>query len=143
METKAKVLFVLFLLITPFQNIFNQNRYLDTTSFFSKYDSFHLKISLNNKTLVGHNMSLAQKLQTLELSNENSLFNSQSYSDFYQNICGINLSQKDEIDNNLIVALQKTLPKEDETITAIRKYLGISKNAFAIILALIHLVKYN
>jgi DNA-binding transcriptional regulator YiaG len=98
---------------------------------------------LNNKTLVEHNISLAQKLQTLELSNENSLFNSQSYSDFYQNICGINLSQKDEIDNNLIVALQKTLPKEDETITAIRKYLGISKNVFAIILALIHLVKYN
>jgi hypothetical protein len=142
MRTKAKVLFVLLFLISPFQNIYNQNRDSDTTIYFQRPDSTHLKISFNDKNSIRFNFSLALKLKELGLSKVNG-FNSQSYSDFYQNTYGIALAQKDDIDKNLIAALQKTLPpREDETITAIRKYLGISQDIFVVILALIHLAKY-
>jgi hypothetical protein len=142
MQTKAKILLVLFFLISPFQNIYNQQRNLDTTKFFQRFDSTHLKILLNEKNSIRNNFSLSLKLKVLELNNEITLFYSQRYSDIYKKIYGVDLSPKGDIDKNLIVALQRTLQKEDETISAIRKYLGISQDIFAVILALVHLATY-
>ena len=82
-------------------------------------------------------------MSNLGLTNEKINFNSESYDDFYQNIYGISPQQKYEIDIKLIIALEKTFPKEDAAIVAMRKYLGISQELFAILLAIIHLAKYN
>ncbi len=51
---------------------------------------------------------------------------------------------KDEaIKNDLIRYIQNSAPqKEAEEIRAIRKYLGISRDIFAVILAIIHIITY-
>ncbi len=49
-----------------------------------------------------------------------------------------------KINSNIQLALLNIRPKsEDKVITSIRKYLGVSKNIFALILALISLSKYH
>ena len=142
-DNKKKYLFLLLLLIIPVDNIYSQNKNLDNKLYYLTPDSINLKFSFNKRDLIGYNLSLATRLANLELINEDINFNSESYDNFYQNIYGINPLQKDEIDKNLIIALEKTFPKEDESIAAMRKYLGVSQKLFAIILALIHLAKYN
>lgn len=140
---KKEYLFLLLLLIISVDNIYSQNKNLDNKLYYLAPDSLNLKFSFNKRDLIGYNLSLATRLANLELINEDINFSSESYDDFYQNIYGINPLQKDEIDKNLIIALEKTFPKEDESIAAMRKYLGVSQKLFAIILALIHLAKYN
>ena len=140
---EKKYLFFLFLLIISTDNICSQNKNLDSKLYYLTPDSLNLKFSFSKKDLIGYNLSLVNKLANLKLINEDINFDSESYADFYQNIYGINPSQKYEIDKYLIIALEKTFPKEDESIAAMRKYLGVSQKLFAIILALIHLAKYN
>lgn len=138
-----KYLFLLLLLILPTDYIYNQNKNLDSNLYYLTPDSLKLNFSFNKIDLNGFNLSLANKLTDLDLIGEDINFNTDSYSNYYKNIYGISPLQKDEIDKNLITALEKTLPKEDEVITAMRKYLGISQDIFAIILALIHIAKYK
>jgi hypothetical protein len=76
------------------------------------------------------------------LIKENEFIDSLSYSEFYKDLYGITPDKKNEIDKNLVIALQNSLHTEDPAIITIRQYLGISKDIFAIILAIIHLAKY-
>ncbi len=49
----------------------------------------------------------------------------------------------EETKNNLIQYIQNSAPqREAEEIRAIRKYLGISRDIFAVILAIIHVITY-
>ncbi len=51
--------------------------------------------------------------------------------------------KEEAMKNNLKNYIQSSAPKrEDEVITAIRKYLGISRDIFAVILAVIHIMTY-
>ena len=134
---------VLVILILPFNIIYSQNKYSDNQLYYQTPDSLNLKFSFYKKILTRQNFSLASSLSKLGLMNEKINFNSESYDDFYQNIYGISPQQKYEIDIKLIIALEKTFPKEDAAIVAMRKYLGISQELFAILLAIIHLAKYN
>jgi len=138
-----KYLLVLVILILTFNIIYSQNKYLDNQLYYQTPDSLNLKFSFYKKILTRQNFSLASSFSNLGSMNEKINFNSESYDDFYQNIYGISPQQKYEIDNKLIIALEKTFPKEDATIAAMRKYLGISQELFAILLAIIHLAKYN
>lgn len=72
--------------------------------------------------------------------------NDLNYSNIY---AGINDSfirkylEEEAIKNNLIRFIQNSAPKkESDELTAIRKYLGISRDIFALILAIIHVVTY-
>ena len=48
------------------------------------------------------------------------------------------------VNSNIHLALKNSIPQsESETLTNIRKYLGISKNIFALILAIISVAKYH
>jgi len=138
-----KYLLVLVILILPFNIIYSQNKYSDNQLYYQTPDSLNLKFSFYKKILTRQNFSLASSLSKLGLMNEKINFNSQSYDHFYQNIYGISPQQKYEIDIKLIIALEKTFPQEDAAIIAMRKYLGISQELFAILLAIIHLAKYN
>ncbi len=138
-----KYLFLLLVLVIPTCSIYSQSTNFDSKLNYLKPDSLNLNFSFSKRELIGLNLTLANRLANLELINEDINFNSESYSDYYKNIYGIDPLQKDEIDKNLLIALEKTLPKEDEAIAEMRKYLGISQKLFAIILALIHLAKYN
>jgi hypothetical protein len=138
-----KYLLVLVFLILPFNIIYSQNKYSDNQLYYQTPDSLNLKFSFYKKILTRQNFSLASSLSKLGLMNEKINFNSESYDDFYQNIYGISPQQKYEIDIKLIIALEKTFPQEDAAIVAMRKYLGISQELFAILLAIIHLAKYN
>ena len=138
-----KYLLVLIILILPFNIIYSQNKYSDNQLYYQTPDSLNLKFSFYKKILTRQKFSLASSLSNLGLTNEKINFNSESYDDFYQNIYGISPQQKYEIDIKLIIALEKTFPKEDAAIVAMRKYLGISQELFAILLAIIHLAKYN
>jgi hypothetical protein len=140
---KKKYLFLLLFLIVPLDYIFSQNKILDKNINFLTTDTLNLNFSFNKIDLIGFNLSLANKLTSLDLINGDFNFNSEAYSNYYKSIYGISPLQKDEIDIILINALEKTLPKEDEAITSMRKYLGISQEIFAIILALIHIAKYK
>lgn len=138
MLTKAKILYFSFLIILPTYNLYSQNRTLDTS--FHKHDSIYSRISLSDKSLLKSNLIL--KLNDLELIRENEFTDSSSYSDFYKDIYGITPDEKNAIDKNLAIAIQNSLHTEDPAIITIRQYLGISKDIFAIILAIIHLAKY-
>ncbi len=140
---QKKYLFLLLLLILPTDYIYSQNKILDSNLYYLTPDSLKLNFSFNKIDLIGFNLSLANKLTNLNLIIGDINFNTEAYSNYYKNIYGISPLQKDEIDIILINALEKTLPKEDEAITAMRKYLGISQEIFAIILALIHIAKYK
>ncbi|MCU0344484.1 MAG: hypothetical protein MUF28_11775 [Ignavibacterium sp.] len=142
-HNKAKFLFLFILLIVPADYVYSQNKNLDRKLYSLPSDSLNHKFSFNKGDLIGFNLSIANKLSSLDLIDGDIYFNSESYSDYYKNIYGINPLQKDKIDKDLITALEKTFPKEDEAIRVMRKYLGISQEIFAIILALIHLAKYN
>ena len=138
-----KYLLVLVILILTFNIIYSQNKYSDNQLYYLTPDSLDLKFSFYKKILTRQNFSLVSSFSNLGLTNEKINFNSESYDDFYQNIYGISPQQKYEIDIKLIIALEKTFPKEDAAILAMRKYLGISQELFAILLAIIHLAKYN
>lgn len=54
----------------------------------------------------------------------------------------LNLMQK-EIKENINWALTNSVKKEDKGVLMLRKYLGIGKDIFAVILAIIHLAAYQ
>jgi hypothetical protein len=138
MLTKAKILCFSFLIIAPIYDLYSQNRIPDIN--FHNPDSIHSKISLSDKSLLKSNLIL--KLNDLELIKGNEFIDSLSYSKFYKDLYGITPDEKNKIDKNLVIALQNSLHTEDPAIITIRQYLGISKDIFAIILAIIHLAKY-
>lgn len=101
------------------------NRFLLNNSHYP--NNIYLKgtICLNNIALSGYN---------LNYTNLNRVIN-----DFFPG----KYPGEEAIKDNLIRFIQNSAPeKEAKEITAIRKYLGISQDIFALILAIIHIVTY-
>ena len=140
MSTKAKYFFIALFQFLPFNNLYCQTTTLDTN--FIKPDSIYSKLMLNEKRSLKSNLLLKLNLDDLGLIiNDQSTIN-QSFSEYYLNNYGITPSEKNKVDMNLIFALQNSLHAESSVIKMIREYLGVSKDIFAIILAIIHLAKY-
>ena len=140
MSTKAKYFSISLLLFFPFNNLYSQNTTIDTN--FIRADSIYTKLLLNEKRSLKSNLLLKLNLDDLDLIlNDHSIIN-QSFSEYYLSNYGITPLEKNKIDMNLIFALQNSLHAESSAIKMIREYLGVSKDIFAIILAIIHLAKY-
>ena len=140
MSTKAKYFSISLLLFFPFNNLYSQNTKLDSN--FIKPDSIYSKLLLNEKRSLKSNLLLKLNLDDLDLIlNDHSIIN-QSFSEYYLSNYGITPLEKNKIDMNLIFALQNSLHAENSGMKMIREYLGVSKDIFAIILAIIHLLKY-
>ncbi len=68
-----------------------------------------------------------------------------AYSSKYIDEYGFTYDYRNKVmEENIAWGLKSiSIRKEDEFISAIRKYLGISKDIFALILAILHLAKYH
>jgi hypothetical protein len=140
MSTKAKYFFISLFLFLPFNNLYSQNTILDTN--FLKSDRIYSKLLLNEKRSLKSNLLLKLNLDDLELIINNHSTINQSFSEYYLNNYGITPLEKNKVDMNLIFVFQNSLHAENSAMKMIREYLGVSKNIFAIILAIIHLAKY-
>ena len=140
MSTKAKYFLMSLFLFLPFNNLYSQNTTIDTN--FIRADSIYTKLLLNEKRSLKSNLLLKLNLDDLDLIiNDHSTIN-QSFSEYYLSNYWITPLEKNKIDMNLIFALQNSLHAENSGMKMIREYLGVSKDIFAIILAIIHLAKY-
>jgi hypothetical protein len=126
----------------PLSNSYCQN-YDSLTNFNTlKLDSLQYFIN-SNKEIFGLHINTNQQ-KYLELSNEIDITSFEVYKDYQMRSLQFEFNdQKKVINENLTWALNNTIPdKESETLTSVRKYLGISRNIFAIILAIIHVSTY-
>lgn len=108
----------------------------------STSDSLRLLIKMNNRTLEMLPFRLQQSFNEILSGIDYSTLQNRN-GDSKKNPTEISEDMLEEIKNSIHSALIKTLPKaESQTIASARKYLSISKNVLAFILAMIHIAKF-